>query len=669
MLCCVGRQKVWVRCPGRITMSLLDVFSGKSPTLAELSAGRRAVLCQPGGTFGPMCSAMAKELREFHTVFCTDPDIPEDMSEWGHKYFCPEDGGKLLWNLHDRKHHTCSVCGAIYSGSPYDMAWVTFYRNEAVQSLRKAAALWLVDGSAEWIKLIKEILGFYARNYSRFVTHARDKVTNDLTIDAGGCGRMMPQGLNEAIVVTRIVQTLEIVRSQLDKDFLAEIDRLLFGPILELLLPQINRIHNIPCWLNSAVGCIGVFRRDKSLIERALLHPELGLDMQLHTGTRNGLWYEGSMHYHFFTVEGILAFMSVLSRSMELVSGTLPKRLVANIEAMLVQSYEVAFSTGRFPSPNDGWPDVSVRTYAHVYHMGVAFFGRNSKVARLAAAVEASTGERIDIPLTPPYYFENRLSIEQFLYNPNFRVASIVARRGAYELKDSYVAMLRKGSLEIFFKYAHNGPSHAHPDKMNIEILYGDTNLSRDLSNSGYGSKLCNEWHRKTVSHNTVVVDGMDQVSTSGGELLKNSAGALTGKAIDVYPGVDYTRTIRPLVDGFEDEFQVSCSKDSRLDWFLHLESGILKLANGAVEGAEVSIGEGSGYGYLTHVKTLSDQGLATLFFERGSVRLQLELSCSGAVILRAKSPDNPGNLVRETLIMRVLAQQAVFKAKWTFFK
>lgn len=62
-------------------------------------------------------------------------------------------------------------------------------------------------------------------------------------------------------------------------------------------------------------------------------------------------------------------------------------------------------------------------------------------------------------------------------------------------------------------KYGLNGRSHAHPDIMNVEVMYKKLRLSRDLSNAGYQSRLCNEWHRKTLAHNTVCWNGTDITS------------------------------------------------------------------------------------------------------------------------------------------------------------
>lgn len=42
--------------------------------------------------------------RDFH-------DDPALRSEWGHYYFCDDDGGRLIFDIHQPHVHQCEVCG------------------------------------------------------------------------------------------------------------------------------------------------------------------------------------------------------------------------------------------------------------------------------------------------------------------------------------------------------------------------------------------------------------------------------------------------------------------------------------------------------------------------------------------------------------------------------
>ena len=106
-------------------------------------------------------------------------------------------------------------------------------------------------------------------------------------------------------------------------------------------------------------------------------------------------------------------------------------------------------------------------------------------------------------------------------------------------------------------KYGLNGRSHAHPDIMNVEVMYKKLRLSRDLSNAGYQSRLCNEWHRKTLAHNTVCWNGTDITSVEPGKCLLFENDRVRCKAENVYEGIDYTRELKITENSVLDYFQV----------------------------------------------------------------------------------------------------------------
>ena len=54
---------------------------------------------------------------------------------------------------------------------------------------------------------------------------------------------MMPQGLNEAIVAIRFIQTIEILRDELDSAWLERIHQKLFREMFRLMAPQAVAIH------------------------------------------------------------------------------------------------------------------------------------------------------------------------------------------------------------------------------------------------------------------------------------------------------------------------------------------------------------------------------------------------------------------------------------------
>ena len=134
--------------------------------------------------------------------------------------------------------------------------------------------------------------------------------------------------------------------------------------------------------------------------------------------------------------------------------------------------------------------------------------------------------------------------------------------------------MLRNDSWNVFLKYGLNGRSHAHPDIMNIEVMYKNLRLSRDLSNAGYQSRLCNEWHRKTLAHNTVCWNGTDITSVEPGKCLLFENDRVRCKAENVYEGIDYTRELKITENSVLDYFQAE-GKTGVYDYTFTLSRGL----------------------------------------------------------------------------------------------
>ena len=147
--------------------------------------------------------AMKKDVDEFMPTFS---DSSERLSRWGHSYFCDNDGGRLIFDIHSPHTHRCGVCGKVYESELLDGTWVTFYRNRAVVLALVSAAIYKATKERKYFDYAVSIMEFYASHYTEFVLHNKENVICESYDNMKwGCGRMMPQGLNEAIVAIRFV--------------------------------------------------------------------------------------------------------------------------------------------------------------------------------------------------------------------------------------------------------------------------------------------------------------------------------------------------------------------------------------------------------------------------------------------------------------------------------
>lgn len=610
---------------------------------------------KPENFYNDMLNTMEAEVHYFYDTF---KDNYKNLSGWGHHYFCNDDGGKLIFDIDKPHEHRCEICGRVYTGEKYDNIWTYFYRNEAVLTIWKCAVLYKVRGNAKYMEILENILGYYAENYTKFTIHVKFQINVDINHDVGGAGRLMPQGLNEAIIIIRILNALEMVKEDLKPSFMEMLKTKFFDEAVALLRPQVTRIHNIPSWKDSALGAIGFFFNDKELVDFAF-NSEYGIINQLKEGvTPDGFWYEGSIHYNFFVLEGLtnlLLFTKLYDYDFP-VGEEVAHR-------MLTAAYNYAFDNHILPNPNDGWPNINLKTYSYIYEIAAKCFGDDSDIANMLKNIENGKLERAYLPLSKPY-FHKGISLEHLIFNPDFDnsdYTKIITKSKNFET--SYFGIIRAGEVNVFCKYGLKGPSHAHPDIMNIEVMVGDRSLSRDLSNSGYGAVLCNEWHRMTASHNTVAVDSSNQTSVDGGEMLKFEEHGLHAKAVNVYDGVDFTRKVDIKEATIEDQFEVTSADEHQYDYFFHSE-GILQTEFTSVPYEFES--KSNGYQHIKEAKKVLVEGDGiNLRWKLGDRTIESYIHTKGKELIIAKTYDNPVTSFRTTLILRSKACSDAFRIYW----
>lgn len=605
-----------------------------------------------------MLDEMAKEIELLNENF---NDSPELLSGWGHDYFCNEDGGALIYDINTPHVHRCPICGKEYTGIKYDQCWRYTYRYNLMASLPKAALLFRVTKERKYISYIEKILNFYKDNYLKFKLQAKGKVVEDLTIDVGGASRIMPQGLNEAIMITKISFALELIKEEITQEWVEDLYNNFFKHVIEILDKQRIRIHNIALWIGAAIASVGALLNDKSIID-SVYNGEFGVKNQIKQGfTKDGFWYEGSIHYNYFALEGVVTFFMIA----KLNNYEIDKETLENILFILKAPYEYSFKNLRLPNPNDGWPDLGLKTYSYIYYMAYGTY--KDELKELLEIIEGNKDERTDVALSKTYYFENRIPLEKLVFAPEIEGKEIEDKRKSKLFENSSFGMLRNERVNVFMKYGHYTDSHIHPDKMNIEVMIDEKYITRDLSNPGYGSKMCNEWNRMTISHNSVVIEGKNQDTVNAGKIelfTENEMRAINERAYS--DNSKFIREIKLLENGYEDKFIVETTNKNIKDWFFHLENGIeLKTQKLVLE--ETNLGyTKNGYQHLKEMKkvitTLKELELVWDFYGK---ELKTTLNLEGKELYIGKSYDNPGNRYRTTIVLRGNKEIEKYEVKW----
>ncbi|MDY5931090.1 MAG: heparinase II/III family protein [Candidatus Ornithospirochaeta sp.] len=611
--------------------------------------------------YSSMVSRMAEEIDSFM------PDWKDDrrlLSGWGHAYFCNDDGGRLIFDQKKPYEHVCSICGKVYKGHPWDSVWVYFLRNNAIVTALKAAVVYKVTGRKEYLEDAKRIISFYAENYTLMPLHNKEYVFSDMDDIKWGSGRMMPQSLNESIVMIRIIQALMILDDDLDDSFRNLVKDRMMRPMIDVMKGQVDQIHNIRVWILCAIGAMSLYLDDKELYSW-VFKSEFGMDNQLRKGvTSDYFWYEGSIHYNFFLLEGVVSLMAIASEY----GAPFGEENTRTVERMLSNAYYYAFDNDVFPNPNDGWPNLNLKTFGYVYQMAARTLGEKSEVAQLLKNFMDKDCERTTLPLSESYYCQNRMCLEELIFNSTYDWKDYIkAERSSYNYPKSNFAMLRSDKVNVFVKYGLNGPSHAHPDILGIEVSYAGKKISRDISNAGYNSTLCRKWHRRTLAHNAFVVDGMDQSGREPGYTLHYDGTSIDVANDSAYPGVKAERRITlENSDGFRDHLEVRSNEEHTVDYVFHLENDFTL---SELDASPSSLGFGdSGYEYARNVRKVASDGDAVVIkASSDSVEAEIRISSAGKDVFVLETMDNPVSLTRTTIIVRAVTADAVFDVEYSF--
>ncbi|MFI3114958.1 MAG: heparinase II/III family protein [Clostridia bacterium] len=587
-------------------------------------------------------------------------DDPSKMSDWGHKYFCPEDGSRLIFDLKKPHAHECPSCGKTFQSEIFDNTWTNLYRGVVFDIVVNLAILYKLEDKEVYMTEYKRILSFYADNYDKFVYHSKHVVcpnppiVNGVLLDAG---KIMPQALGESDVMSRIIISLEILKDDIEKEFVDYLLEKMFRPAIEYVLkPQITQVHNKPCLDNCTIAMIGLYTNTPEFVDYAI-DGEWGLNTQLKQGVTDAkFWYEGSIHYHYFLLNGlskILAFSKIYNKDFE---------GAQIIHDMLTAGYYYAFDNNYFPNPNDGWPDRMLMTYENTYALAAKALGEGSEVYNIYKSFLADHIGKKDSD-GPVYHLDNP-STNHILCFPYLDVSNPTPiERKSTCFESSGFVTLKNKNVNVFLKYGHLTPSHAHADKMNVEVTFKNKFLTKDLSNPGYAAELYDVWYRRSVAHNTVIVDGVDHESIIMGKVLAFNENLCRTEVKEAYAGIDYKRDVALLENGYTDLFEVVSKDSHNYDYIYHCEGELLT----KLDTSNADLGyKANGYECISDVlKVNCSDNTITLKWLVEDLNVESTIDIKGKELYIVKTYDNPASNLRTSILLREKTDTTKFSIEW----
>lgn len=527
------------------------------------------------------------------------------ISGWIHDFYCDKDGAELIFEENNSSFFLCPLCHLKYDDLKRKRAWILKYRYKVFQDLENKSFKFLETKSKEDLEYIIEVLKFYAINYEKFLIHDKDGNIYQ-TESEKNTGRITSQGLNEAMVMIRIVKTVFNVDNYLDNNLKKVILEDMFDYSFKLLKPQVKRIHNIDFYIVIAIGMMGILSDNKEMLDFAF-RSDFSIFKQLEEGvTKDYFWYEGSFHYHMFILKPILEMLIFVKK----VNYKIDDKYYRIVKKMIESILKVTFNDSSFPSPNDGWPNRGINNYIEVFALAKEVFRGCFKI--------------------------------------NTKTCHFV---------DTGFSMLKNEDYQVFVKYGGKSCSHAHPDFLNLEIKIDNYFLTHDLSTSGYGSDISKNYYKKTYAHNTVVIRSDDHNKDTISKILLKKKNRLKVE-VNNLNGWYALRDVKIEKNILEDYLTVNCSEE-KVDYFFHVDALLISdinLVNSSLKE----------YPYLENVKKLkSKDPNVKLFWKLGNKTLCSEIDTQNKELFICKSPLNPNISFRTTLVIRSNSVNPIFRMKW----
>jgi len=399
-----------------------------------------------------------------------------------------------------------------YTHSRHKQNWFT---------LQKAGVLYQILDDEKYAKYVKDMLMQYEALYKTLPLHPKTR--------SYARGKLFWQCLNDSNWLVYVSQAYDCIYNYLTEEERNKLETNLFRPFADHISidsPQFyQRVHNHSTWGNAAVGMIGLVMDDEELIDRALYGiKDLKLDANkkdddggfLNKDGKAGFlanieepfspdgYYNEGPYYQRYAMYPFLVFAEGLHnvkpelKIFEYKEGVLLK----SIKALL----NLSDADGDFFPLNDGQKGMSYYNGALVTAVNVSYHYGNQEPGLLSIAKQQ------DQVLLDDSGLAVALGIKENKIEP-FNKLSINLSDGPNG-KQGGVGILRNEDLELVFKYAAQGSSHGHYDKLSYSLykdgeeVIQDYGLARfvNIEQKGGGNYLKENktWAKQTIAHNTV---------------------------------------------------------------------------------------------------------------------------------------------------------------------
>jgi hypothetical protein len=511
----------------------------------------------------------------------------------------------------DDTHHQCPACGKVYTGEPYDDVIFAHKHSDNFRNLDAAAWAYAVTGREVFAEFAAKVLLGYAERYLKYPFHSNDRKQS-----VSGA-HIFEQTLNEAwAMAMQIGPAWDLVR---DLPAFSPRERNMIRS--GLLLPMLRTIDankagksNWQTWHNAAFIWGGAGLDDAGWIRKAIEDPANGFTFQMKTSvTGDGMWYENSWGYHYYTLSALVATAEGSRRlGIDLWSHPVLKK-------MFTPAASYAMADGSLPRFGD---DVGAQAFGQWNLNECAYAAYHDPV--IASMLS-------DKPI-----WQSVMSGRKAEKTPH------PAQRGSEFFRSTGHAILRtrgESGLSAAMTFGPYGGFHGHFDKLTF-VFFG---LGRELgvdpgraASQAYRLPIHRDWYKATISHNAVIVDGSSQHPAEGKMEFfeaKDDWVAVTASCDAAYPGVRHRRMLCMTGDYLLVLDELNADKEWRFDWIYHNRGAAVRCDAASQE--ESPSKELVGLEYVKNLRAGRTDGPVTVEFEGNEVTTFLTLAAAPGTAIR----------------------------------
>lgn len=527
---------------------------------------------------------------------------------------------------------------------PYEL---TSKHYEFARAARSMALMYWLDGNEAYARKAQEIILGYKDKYLTYTMHDKD---GNEGAKSGAGGRVTAQSINEAQWVIPLAWAYDLLYNKFSEAQRKEIENRIFHPVAQLLMRVNEGRHNHQAWYNSGVGVIGFLLKEKKYVLFALHKVDSGFYFQMDNSiTTDGLWYEGSGHYHYYAMRCLKDLSDAAIHS--------GVNLFENEAYRSIYTFPIVYQdpSGELPTTGDG-------RVVNLYE---------DDRADLFESAYRLTRDPYIIPILKN---SSRNSIDALLYGvadlPEINLPPLTSR-----LLASGQAVLRSGQgnqVENFIVI--NGMpyagGHSHYDKMGFQIYANGRTQAPDPGSILYRDPQHEGWFKSTLAHNTVALNEKNQVYSGQADVVCFAEGPVAQVARmrndRSYPGSLLDRTVL-LTDWYIlDLFRITSGQSNTADWAYH-NFGALKTD---LTMSSIKLPDAPGYKYLEKPVSANTNGEFKVTWESDSGRMELNQLMkeesqviSGYGMVAARVDDRPSGEKVSALIVRKSGKSILFNS------